>query len=80
MLVSRSTVRQLRSGETPTDPLAGLGEEERAALLRSLVGQSRDAIPLGGGLPGDEERKINGKAPPLSVQARTGRLSLLGDR
>ena len=78
MLVSRTTVRQLRSGEPPVDPFSGLGGDERDAMLRGLIG--KDALPLTGGLPDDEERKVNGKAPPLSTQARTGRPSLLGDR
>lgn len=86
MLVSRSTVRQLRTGEPSDDPLDALGADERSEILRSLVFDGdgdKDALPLSGGLgrlPGEEERKVNGKAPPLSSQARTGRPSLLGDR
>jgi hypothetical protein len=78
MIVSRTTVRALRAGEQPADPMDGLDPDERAAMLKSLAGGS--PLPVGGGLPGDEERKISGRAPPLSAQARTGRPSLLGDR
>ena len=78
MRVSRTTVRQLRSGEDVANPLDGLGDDERQSLLRGMLGG--DALPLSGGLPDDEERKITGKAPPTSKQARTGRPSLLGDR
>jgi hypothetical protein len=56
----------------------GLDPDERAAMLKSLAAGS--PLPVAGGLPGDEERKISGRAPPLSAQARTGRPSLLGDR
>lgn len=80
MIVSRTTVRALRSGEPPADPLEGLDPDERAAMLKSLAAGARAPLPVAGGLPGDEERKISGRAPPLSAQARTGRPSLLGDR
>lgn len=81
MLVSRTTVRQLRAGEAPPDPLSGLPVDDRSSLLEGLANDARaKALPLSGGLPVDEERKINGRPSPLSQQARTGRSSLLGDR
>lgn len=74
MLINRATIRRQLSGEPPEDTGS---PEMRGAALDDL---GADAIPAGGGLPSPEERIKQGRASPMTQQARTGRASLLGDR
>jgi hypothetical protein len=73
MLINRATIRRQLSGEPPEDTGS---PEARASALDEL---SADALPTGG-LPPDDARIKQGRASPLTQQARTGRASLLGDR
>lgn len=75
MLINRATIRRQLSGEPieQVDPIA------RAGALDDLSA-SPDALPAGGGLPPPDIRAKEGRASPLTQQARTGRASLLGDR
>ena len=75
MLVNRANVSRLLSGE----PQEQVDPALRTAALDDLSANP-DALPAGGGLPPPEQRIAQGRAPPLSQQARTGRASLLGDR
>lgn len=74
-VVNRATIRRQLSGEPieQVDPLV------RNAALDELSANP-DALPAGGGLPLPEQRIAQGRPPPLTQQARTGRASLLGDR
>lgn len=80
MIVSRANIRAIRTGQEKPDPLQSMGREDAIGILDELDRDDRRPLPLGGGLPGDEERKFSGRSSPLSDQARTGRTSLLGDR
>lgn len=75
MLVNRATVRRALSGE----PIEQVDPTLRDAALNDLSANP-DAVPAGGGLPPPEQRIKEGRASPLSQQARTGRAGLLGDR
>lgn len=79
MIVSRATIRRTLSGEPSQAALDGVPEEERGALLDDL-GREDKPTPAGVGLPPPKVRRLEGRASPLSQQARTGRSSLLGDR
>ena len=89
MILNRNTIAKVARGEEPgeppeskeTDALEGVSDDERMAVLDSMVSnKKRSPLVMGGGLPGDDRKKISGRAPPLSQQARTGRPALLGGR
>lgn len=75
MLVNRATIRRQLSGE----PIEQVDPEMRASVLDELAAP-QSTIPAGGGLPAPELRAKQGRASPMTQQARTGRTSLLGDR
>lgn len=75
MLVNRATVRRILSGE----PQEQVDPALRTAALDDLSANP-DALPAGGGLPLPKQRIAQGRASPLTQQARTGRAGLLGDR
>ena len=75
MIVNRATIRRTLSGEPPEQVDPAL----RTAALDDLSANP-DAVFAGGGLPPPEQRIAQGRASPLTQQARTGRASLLGDR
>lgn len=86
MILNRNTIAKVARGEDLEEPkepdaLDGVGDDERMAVLDSMVSnKKRSPLPMGGGLPDEQRRKISGRTPPLSQQARTGRPALLGDR
>jgi len=77
MKVNRLTIRRLVNGEQP--PELQMAPDDRMRALDDLD-EPEPAVPAGAGLPQPEVRKLEGRASPLSQQARTGRTSLLGDR
>ena len=79
MIVNRATIRRQLNGEEIGSPLTAMEDGARNRVLDDLDA-AEDATPAGVGLPSAETRKLQGRASPLSQQARTGRSSLLGDR
>lgn len=77
MIVSRATIRRNLSGEPSQAALDGVPEEERTRVLDDM--DKEEPTPAGVGLPSPKMRKLQGRASPLSQQARTGRAGLLGD-
>lgn len=79
MIVNRVTIRRTLSGEPSQAALADVPEDQRGAVLDDLERED-EPTPAGVGLPPPKVRRLEGRASPLSQQARTGRASLLGDR